>query len=74
MMHNFEVERRNVERYKNSLVEIDREQLASIDRVKELENKESDLEATKMALTEINERLTNECSVKDGEFRSVKRH
>lgn len=74
MMHNFEVERRNVERYKNSLVEIDREQLASIDRVKELENKESDLEATKMALTEINERLTNEYSVKDGEFRSVKRH
>lgn len=34
MMHNFEVERRNVEKYKNRLGEIYQERLVAIDHVK----------------------------------------
>ncbi|KAI5676077.1 hypothetical protein M9H77_07027 [Catharanthus roseus] len=60
MMHNFEVERRNVEKYKNRLGEIYQERLVAIDH------------ATNMALMEINKWLTDECTVKDGEFRSLK--
>lgn len=39
--------------------------------MKELDKKVFDLERVNMALTEINEWLTNECAVKNGEFRSL---
>ncbi|KAI5655074.1 hypothetical protein M9H77_32261 [Catharanthus roseus] len=71
MIRSWDVERRNMEKYKKSLEEIDRERVAAIDQVKELEKKVSDLEGVNMVLTKIKERLMDECVVKDGELRSL---
>lgn len=46
--------------------------MPAINRVKELEKKVSDLEGVNAGLTEINEQLTDECVVKEGELQSLK--
>lgn len=78
MTQNLVVERRNADNYKNSLEQSNPEWGIAMDRVKILKRKISDLEGanlklteTNAALMEINERLTDECAVKNGELQSL---